>query len=205
VHGTIIGLEGTEATDGVRNENFLRWRHEERRIDFAGLLALLRSQFAGFTARIGGFSAAVDYGFLSQGQHPFLRSFSLQRDIAVAIGWPIQDGAISPALDQLRRDLQRFGVLHKWHRQPDDVDNDFFFVLGRVNEALRNERRSAVEQELREQLARRKPLDIVVAPAALSFVGYHDPQLPLTSSPSARLTDPGLTAERLREIYATEA
>ena len=118
------------------------------------------------------------------------------------MGWPVQNGTASPALDQLRRQLQRFGVLHKWHRRPEDTDNDFFFVLGRLNETIPDEKRSAIEQGLREQLARRKQLLLPLTPDALSFVAYEDPPLPLTSSRPIRLTDPALRAERLHEMYA---
>jgi hypothetical protein len=202
VHGTIIGLEGVEIGEGIRNENFLRCRHEEKWMDFDGLLAFLRTEVAGFSIRIGGFKAADDYGFVSQSQHPFLRSFSLQKEIAVAMGWPFQGGMISPALNNLRRRLQLFGVLHKWHRRPDDVDNDFFFVLGQIKGALPAKTRKAAENELRGQFSRREPLLLPFNSDSLSIVAYRDSQLPLGSSCARRLTDPDLTGDCLRETYA---
>ena len=39
-------------------------------------------------------------------------------------------------LERLRRDMRRFGVLHKWHDPPERIDNDFYFVLGRVDPSL---------------------------------------------------------------------
>jgi hypothetical protein len=197
VHGTIIGLEGTQVADGLRSENFLRYRNEERFIDFAGLLHFLCNDFAGFAIRIGGFSATEDYGFTSQSRHPFLRSFSLQQEIAVAMGWPFQGGTVSLALDQLRRSIQHFGVLHKWHRCADDVDNDYFFVLGRINGAMPEELRLATENKLREQLSRRERLLLPIDRDALSFVAYREPQLPLASSRVRRVTDTDLTADVL--------
>ena len=201
IHGTVIGLEGTESADGVWNANFRRHRNEERPIDFDGLLAFLWNDFAGFTLRVGGFKATEDYGFISQGQHPFLRSFSVQEEIAVGMGWPFRDGAISLALDQLRKRLQRCGLLHKWHRRLNDVDNDFFFVLGRLTGSIPDEARRAVENELRDQLSRREPLLLSLSRDTLSFVAYLDSQLPPESSRARRLTETGLTAETLRRMY----
>jgi hypothetical protein len=201
VHGTIIGLEGTQAGGCVRSENFLRYRNETRFIDFAGLLHFLRTDFTGFKVRVGGFDVGEDYGFTSQGRHPFVRSFSLQQEIAVAMGWPIQNEKFSSALDQLRRQMQRFGLLHKWHRKADDVDNDFFFVLGRLDGVLSEERRWATEQELREQLGRREPFLLPINRDALSFVAYRDPQLPLASSRIFRIASADLTPAVLSAVY----
>ena len=201
IHGTLIGLEGTESAERVWNTNFRRYRNEQRPIDFGELLAYLRNNFSGFIIRIGGFTAAESYGFDSQGRHPFLRSFSLQEEIAVAMGWPFRDGAISSALDQLRKRLQRYGLLHKWQRRPNDVDNDFFFVLGRLTGAVPAEARQAAENDLRDQLSRREPLLLSLSRDSLSFVAYRDSQLPLASSRARRLTETGLTAEALRRMY----
>ena len=201
IHGTVIGLEGTESAEGVWNGNFRRYRNEERSIDFGGLLAFLRSDFAGFCIRVGGFKTTEDYAFISQDQHPFLRSFSVQEEIAVGMGWPFRDGAISLALDQLRKRLQRYGLLHKWHRRSNDVDNDFFFVLGRLTGPIPDEARRAVENELRDQLSRREPLLLSLSRDSLSFVAYSDSQLPPESSRARRLTEAGLTVEALRRMY----
>ena len=133
VHGTVIGLEGARFETRIRNENSA-FRGTERFIDFQGLLDFLRTRPEfDWDVRIGGYDLACDYGFTSAGQHPFLRSFSIRGEIAVAMGWPQSLGTVVPSLDELRRAFQQFGALHKWHQCESDVDNDFFFVLGRVS------------------------------------------------------------------------
>jgi hypothetical protein len=202
VHGTIVGLEGVRLSGQIQNENFRRLRNEERLVDFDGLLGFLRSPTApGFSVQIGGFKPDLDYGFTSQGRNPFVRTFSIQGDTAVAMGWPRFGGEFPPCLDQLRRDLQRFGILHKWHRSASDVDNDFFFVLGRFSGPLPEERRAMVEQHVRELLARHEPFLLPVNRDTLSFVAYADRELPLASSRSLAISDTGVTPESLAQIY----
>ena len=103
VHGTVIGLEGARSETRIRNENFRRFRGTERFIDFQGLLDFLRTRpESDSDVRIGGYDLACDYGFTSSGQHPFLRSFSIRGEIAVAMGWPQSLGTVVPSLDELR-------------------------------------------------------------------------------------------------------
>src|SRR5688572_11696268 len=79
VHATLVGLEGIRIGGRIRNENFRQLRGEERCIDFEGLLNWLHSAaFPTFSVQVGGFKSREEYGFTSQGQHPFLRSFSIQ-------------------------------------------------------------------------------------------------------------------------------
>ena len=201
VHGTIVGLEGTRTGNGVRNENFARGRGEEQIIQFDALLQFLRERFSPIDVRISGFAENAGHGFASQGQHPFARSFSIQNGIAVAIGWPWREGACVAQLDQLRRIFQEFGVLHKWHRRPGDVDNDFFFVLGRVNPRTPPESQRRAERQVREWLAAIPPQFIRIDGDSLSFVAYHDSQLPLQGSRALRLHDSSVTAEVLTRVY----
>ena len=74
----------------------------------------------------------------------------------------------------------------------DDVDNDFFFVLGRVTSGAESARCTA-EQVLREQLAS-EPLTLAVSRETLSLVAYSDPQLPPETSQAFGLNDKGATA-----------
>ena len=201
VHGTIIGLEGARCEPGIRNENFRRFRGAERFIDFHGLLHFLRTRpDSGWDVRVGGYDLACDHGFTSAGQHPFLRSFSIRGEIAVAIGWPHCSGAFVPSLDELRRAFQQFGVLHKWHQRETDVDNDFFFVLGRVPPDTKSAQRDAVQQIIREHLSA-APLQLSVTRATLSFVAYLDPQLPPDTSLTFRPNDQQVTASLLAGLY----
>jgi hypothetical protein len=201
VHGTIIGLEGARFGTRIRNENFRRFRGAERFIDFQGVLDFLRTRpESDWEVRVGGYDLDCDHGFTSAGQHPFLRSFSIRDEIAVAIGWPHCAGSFVPSLDELRRAFQRFGALHKWHQKEWDVDNDFFFVLGRVAQDITSAQREAVQQFVREHLAA-APLQLPVPPATLSFVAYVDPQLPPHTSQTFRLNDQQVTASLLAGLY----
>ena len=205
VHGTIIGLEGTRFGNRIRNENFWRFRGAERFIDFHGLLDFLRTQpESNWDVRLGGYDLASDYGFTSAGQHPFLRSFSLHGEIAVAMGWPRCSGTFAPLLNELRRAFQQFGALHKWHQRESDVDNDFFFVLGRMLPDTELAKRDAVQQIIREHLAT-APLQLPVTHATFSFVAYLDPQLPPANSQTFILIDQQVTASLLAGVYDADA
>jgi hypothetical protein len=202
VHATIVGLEGARVGDRIRNENFRRLRGEDRFVDFTELIEFLRSPAApDFSVQIGGFKPELDYGFSSQGRHPFVRSFSIQGETAVAMGWPRAAGQFACGLDQFRREVQRLGILHKWHRSPDDVDNDFFFVLGRISGSAPEEQRASVEQQVRELLARHQPLLLPVSRDTLCFVAYEDRELPLDSSRCMALMDCAVTPEALVQVY----
>ncbi len=205
VHGTIIGLEGVRVGTRIRNENFSRLRGEERFIDFEGLLDFLRTRpKCDMEVRVGGYDLACDYGFTSSGRHPFLRSFSVPGEIAVAMGWPYRSGAVVPSLDGLRRAFQQFGALHKRHQRESDVDNDFFFVLGRVAQNAELAQRDAAQQIIREHLAA-APLLLSVNDATLSFVAYHVSLLPPDTSQTFRLNDRQVTPTLLASLYDDDA
>jgi hypothetical protein len=200
VHGTIIGLECTSMDGAVCCENFLRLRHEHRAFDFGAMLNYLR-QLSGFDLQVGGFRSNKDYGFLSQNQSPFIRSFSIQRETAVAMGWPVEGANFPRALDGLRRALEPFGALRKWAWREGEVDNDFYFVLGRVIGSLADSNRQEIERRLREQLASLKPLTLRISPASLAFIAYSDLRLPLETSRVFNVNDPKTTAELLASAY----
>ena len=95
---------------------------------------------------------------------------------------------------------QQFGALHKWHQRESDVDNDFFFVLGRVPPDIESAQRDAVQQIIREHLAA-APFQLPVTRATLSFVAYLDSQLPPDTSQTFRLNDQHVTASLLAGFY----
>lgn len=200
IHATIIGLEGCRRTDRVENTNFRQLRQEVRRVDPAELLAFLRSSsMPSFDVRIGGYADAEKCAFLSQGKHPHVRSFSIQGAIAVAMGWPA-DG--SNVLDDLRRSFGRINVLHKWHQTESDFDNDFFFVLGRIDPDLsETEAILSAEQTLRKFLAEIEPFSVRVDLTTLRVVSYSDTQLPLATSRAYVIDDPALTVDLLLQSY----
>jgi len=200
IHATIIGLEGCRRVDQIENINFRQLRQEARCVDPAELLSFLRSSsLPSFDVRIGGYAAAEKFRFLSQGKHPHVRSFSILGVIAVAMGWPA-DG--SNVLDDLRRSFGQINVLHKWHKTESDIDNDFFFVLGRIDPELTGtEAIASAEQVLRRFMAEIEPVTIPVDLTTLRVVSYSDTQLPLGTSRAYAIDEPALTADLLLQGY----
>ena len=215
VHATLVGLE----REGTSNRNFQKYRDRQVRMDLTGLLHFL--SLGGrlpFHIQLGGFQDR-DYPFTNWGQNPYRRSFSIQGDKVVVMGWPLRGVLPNPALpsgpmidwiqesrsypnvlDDLRRAFQSFNVLHKYHPTLTDVDNDFFLRLGVLEEAAAQE---DVEAKLREHLSR-TPLVIEVGLAELSIVAYEDESLPWGNSEFWPLTDPQVTGELIAMLYCSE-
>jgi len=161
VHGTVVGLE----------------RASSSQLDH--VIRFLSTDFQPFLIHVGGFRADATYSFTSRGRHPFERSFSIQGTAAVAMGWPRDN-----ALDALRRILHdRFGVRHAYYKSPGDIDNDFYFVLGRIDaSSLDPGRIAAAADGVRLLLSSVVGLEVPVSRETLSVVAYEDPELPLEGS-----------------------
>lgn len=208
VHATIIGLEGCRLGDKIKNENFQSFGKAERLMSTVELLEFLRSDdFPAFDIRIGSYRHHEDYGFLSQGKHPYLRSFSIQSSIAqgsiaVAMGWPCDNDKFPDTLESLRRHFNELNVLHRWHRKPGEKDNDFYFVLGRVDRRFVSDVRiHQVEEEMRLSLAGINNMTLPVNKDVLSIVGFLDTQLPPQTSCSFKIDDADLNDNRLLKLY----
>jgi hypothetical protein len=196
VHATIVGLEGCRADGAIRG------KRSGRVINLSGIVEFLRGDaFAPIQVRVGGYRASDRHSLRSRGEHPYLRSFSIQGSTAVAIGWPVE-GAHSPdSLDRLRRSLERFGARHKWHTTPEDVDNDCFLVLGRLDRAGIDDRvLEAAVEAIRADLAATSHAIIEIDRDTLSFVGYLDSALPCATSRRYALDEPELT-RKLDALY----
>ncbi len=191
VHATIVGLEGARNVTGdLVNANFLSLRGESRPMDLPRCLEhLQRSPLLPLTMRFGGFQKNAVYPFTSRSEHPFARTFTIQGTRAVVMGWPVAGQSYPPALAHLRRELEAFGVLHKYHAAADDLDNDAFMVVGQIrrtsgdDEAIRH-----VTDEVRARLAG-LVAHAVVDTSSLRVVAYVDPALPLDTSTALRLSD----------------
>jgi hypothetical protein len=135
VHGTLIVLAGCRDQSGaVVNQHFLEYRGERRPMDFGCALRLLEEHLAEpLIIRIGGFRAGDPLPFTSQGRPLHERSFTGHAGALVLMGWPAaaleSAGALRP-LDGLRRAMAQAGVLHRYHKVPADVDDDFHLVVG---------------------------------------------------------------------------
>lgn len=93
LHATLVGLERS----GSSNANFLLHRGKAVTMDLTGLLHFLRlgGRFP-FQIQLGGFRDR-EYPFTSRGQNPYHRSFSLQKDKVVVMGWPLRGTPLNPA------------------------------------------------------------------------------------------------------------
>jgi hypothetical protein len=201
VHGTIIGLEGHQVAGTIVNRNSADLGSPTH-VDPAALLSFLRNDFPRIEVHIGGFVPWVDHGFVSRGEHPYSRSFSIQGKIAVAMGWPVRDKTFSKAIDDLRWDsCRRLGVRHKWHKHDKAEDNDFFFVLGRVEASLDQFKLRHAEHEVRTFLCGLEGVPVHISPDTLKIVAYVDEQLPPETSCALPLNDPGLNPARLVAFY----
>ena len=129
VHATLMSFDGIREADGtVVNENFLTNLGERRPMDIGQAMEILMAFFAApLPVRIGGYRRDDPVPFLSRGQHLHDRTFSVQGDAFVLVGWPTSPGL---PLDKLRRRLNAAGLLHRYHRKPEDVDGDMHIVVG---------------------------------------------------------------------------
>ena len=134
VHGTLIALDGVPdpATGAIVNEYYRTRTGTGREMDLRRAMDILASHLAHpLHVRLGGYQRHQEFGFTSRGQHLYRRSFSVQDNAFVLVGWPVASlaGAGRP-LDELRRDMNAAHVLHRYHVRATDVDNDFHLVIG---------------------------------------------------------------------------
>ena len=132
VHATLIALNGVRAGGTIVNEYLLEHAGERREMDLTRVMDILARRFATpLRVRIGGFRPGQAVPFTSRGQHLSERAFSVQGEAFVLVGWPAESlvGAGRP-LDDLRREMNAAGVLHRYHARPGDVDNDLHLVVG---------------------------------------------------------------------------
>jgi hypothetical protein len=202
VHATIIGFEGLVSDRGIESQWFFENSGSHRIIDPKQLLEFLRSdEIKDIEFKIGGWlSHNNGYGFTSRGQHPFIRSFSIQGEIAVAMGWPLIEDQYSEELYQLRKSFESVNVLHKWHKDG-YKDNDLFFVLGRVSKDHLNP--FVIKKATAEIRVILSGVDerVIVGRDTMSIVAYVDPQLPIKTSESFDLNDPNLTPQLIKQLY----
>jgi hypothetical protein len=201
VHATVVGLEGRRTARGILNANFERLRGELRSMNLRMALEDVQATpLLPLTVRIAGYGKRDSYPFTSRGSHPFLRSFSIQGESAVVMGWPFDATRYPSSLDDLRRAFKGAGILHKYHASPEAVDNDLFFVLGRVvgGGAATRAGLAGVEEGLRALLSDRSPVDFELNRECLRLVAYSDAALPV-GNPVFTLDD------ALRNLTAIES
>ena len=189
------------------NFNFARWRGRSEKMDFDGLLTYFRQAAPlPFKVQLAGYDSR-NYPFTSRGERPYERSFSIQGDTAVLMGWPlcgvssvsIQKGQSELVvesrqypmlLDKIRRHCQYYGVLHSYHRQLTDVDNDFYFRIGFFDAAVLTQNlKQQLQVQIQKHLRDRTPVVFEVELKDLFVVSYNDENLPLASSKAWSLED----------------
>jgi hypothetical protein len=197
----MIGLEGWRVGRHVFSPNAVQACGASSPMDLSGLFRFIKEMHP-FCIQIGGFVAHGSYPFTSRGLHPSIRSFGIDGSMAVVMGWPVADTSYPMTLDSLRRECKRYNVLHKYHQKEDDVDNDFFLVLGRVERTMLSEEKLEVVQvRLRRLLAEQEPLHVLLMPDDLSVIAYTDTQLPVSSSVKYSLVDALPQVEELKLLY----
>jgi len=218
IHATIIGLERTIGSAGL-NLNLGKYRNMQGGMNFESLLSLIREGgLFPFQIQIGGFKNRA-YPFVSRGQRPYERAFSIQGDKTVLMGWPIQGQPFAnvrtdivtmihesriypPVLDNIRRASQNFNILHAYHRLLTDVDNDFYFRIGLIENPLLNPlQQQKVENELRQFLSTIKPIVIQVTSQNVYIASYEDETLPLISTKVWSVSDLKVTADFIGSLY----
>ena len=132
VHATLIALNGVRDRGTVVHEYLLEHAGVRQEMDLPRVMDILARRFAvPLRVRIGGFRPEAAIPFTSRGQHLAERTFSVQGDAFVLVGWPADSLAgTGMALDELRREMNAAGALHRYHVRPADVDNDLHLVVG---------------------------------------------------------------------------
>ena len=204
IHGTIIGCEGYKTEVGVINKWFYERREETRYVNFPGLINYLQHQASlPLTIRFGGCDRNTDYNFLSRNQHLYHRSFQLQpadnQTIPVLIGWSWSNNSVSLAINNLRRQLQQFNLLHKYHATPNHIDNDFYLRLGTINAKLTSAEIEAISIEIRNWLEAQPALYIPITINDLAFAQYQD--LTLATATTKIFPVAKITPSQLEQLY----
>jgi hypothetical protein len=213
IHATLIGMEAQFAGGDLINNN---WRAatigvQAEPMDLDGFAAYLHQMESPIRLRFGGFSREAVNPF--DARMPFERSFTVRPDgLIVAVGWPWAGGVIRPALVDFRKGAEKFNIIHKYHMNRIDHDNDAFLVLGAVTPMpwddqakLRSGHEgfiaalSEVQGEIRE-LLQAAPLEVELLREHCCVVRYRSMDLAGVSERDV-LPFSAVTAGRLRELY----
>ncbi|MGK7899711.1 MAG: hypothetical protein AB4372_40365 [Xenococcus sp. (in: cyanobacteria)] len=205
VHATILGCEGWQTAEGIISKWFELRRKEIRYLDCAAWLEYLQhDSFVPFNVYLGGYEIDRDYNFLSRDQHPYYRSFQLQKlddttYIPVLMGWTQKNNLITLDIDNLRRNAQQFNFLHKYHSTADSIDNDFYLRLGTINSPLAIETIAMIENQIRELLSKRPSIILPISQQSLAFAKYQDLSLSVAKTKTIPLSE--ITIAQLLDFY----
>ncbi|MBI1922697.1 hypothetical protein HYR99_00455 [Candidatus Poribacteria bacterium] len=162
IHATIVGLEGRRTGDGrILNDNLIARlgglvdQKQIPEMDLEGLLDFFKNDALWpLEIQIGGFTCADDRRNPYEPKSPFDRTFDIHENgLIVMVGWPvISEQRIAPFLLGMRKYVERFNVVHKYHIVPHQQDNAFFFVLGSLNFNKWNQANEEEKGSIRQQL-----------------------------------------------------
>jgi hypothetical protein len=149
-------------------------------MDLPRVMDILARRFAvPLRVRIGGFRPGQEVPFTSRGQHLAERTFSVQGEAFVLVGWPADSLAgfaeAALPLDELRREMNAAGVLHRYHARPADIDNDLHLVVGHQTGAPAGALARAAAA-VRDKLAA-DPADLAIGLSDVTIVAADSPTL----------------------------
>jgi hypothetical protein len=206
VHATIIGCEGIKTEKGIINQWFYTLRNEVKYINYPGLFDyFFKENILPLDIYFGGYNPNINYQFLSRTQHPSDRSFQLQKSaentlVPVLMGWSRENKVITPKIEQIRRDLQQFNCLHKYHQFSQDIDNDFYLRLGTIAGNFTPDFIN-IQQKINYYLQKATQSKISLDRANLAFVKYQDLTLPITTTEVYSLFDLKENRDLRQQLY----
>ena len=209
VHATIIGCEGLKTEAGIVNKWFYTLKNEIVYLDIAGFLKYLSTpRLLPLEICFAGYQPNINYQFLSRNRHPSDRSIQLQISgnslIPILIGWSRckEHISISDDIEQLRRNLQQFGFLHKYHEQPQDIDNDVYLRLGTIVGEYNPQFVATIQQKINNYLQTLAPINITVGKENLAIVKYQDLALTFNSTRIYSLTNLNVSYNFWQQLYS---
>jgi hypothetical protein len=181
IHSTLIRLDWlTDGQVGVAvNKRYYEIAGSADPMALDRALKILRSSLEyPCRIRIGGYRPDSEVTFSSRGMHPYDRTFSIQGQAFVLMGWPVSTiarGISAKPLDDLRRSMNDANIMHWYHESLTDIDNDFHLVVGHHADAPSAKASEAVE-EVRKYLANH-PVEIDVGISQVAIVTSDSPTL----------------------------
>ncbi|WP_144867645.1 hypothetical protein [Hyella patelloides] len=207
IHATIIGCEGIRTELGFVNKWFYTLRDEIKYIDYSGFLNyFINNDLFPLDICFGSYQPNVNYQFLSRNQHPGDRSFQLQLStentlIPTMIGWSFRKQIITTDINSIRRELQRFNCLHKYHKYPQDIDNDVYLRLGTIAGSYNSDLIASITQTINNYLQTLTPIIIPLSQEKLAIVKYQDLSLPISTTKIYSLADLSSDLNLLQQLY----
>jgi hypothetical protein len=173
IHATLIALNGVRdpQTGVIVNEYLLAHAGVRREMDLPRVMDIL-VRATPLQVRIGGFRPSQELPFTSRGRNLAERTFSVQDNAFVLVGWPADSlagaGRTQRPLDELRREMNAANVLHRYHVRATDVDNDLHLVVGHHSGAPLDALARATAA-VRDRLAA-DPVDLAIGLADVKIV-----------------------------------